>query len=97
MGKDQKKQDIVINVDPEMTVLTMGLLIDNLDPFVDYLKEHDNRAEQLFTDDMLEIMHGVIGEVFDSCTEQTDVRERIETMAEVYKMTGGMKFPTEES
>lgn len=87
MKKELKKQEITIEVIPELAVTTIGLLKGILPSIIEQLerqgKEASGESIKLFNvDDMQE----VLGEIYEKCIAKTNIREHaaqwIEKMVE---------------
>lgn len=93
MGNDTQKQQIVIEVDPQMAVVTMGLLKGFLPSIIGMIQKGllHTGGDILLKDGFEEEMSAVVNEVYEKCIQQTKIRETAAAMTEVLEMTG--QFP----
>ncbi len=97
MKLSSETKEIVINVAPERAVVAMGLLVGLLDSFVENMRNTKGDSAVPFDDSILKDMHRVIGEVFDRCLEQTNLRERVQNLIVLHDEYGDAIFSTEEN
>lgn len=93
MEDNMQKQQILIEVDPNMAVFTIGLLRGFLPSIVGMMKKGLLNAggDVLLKDGFEEEMTAVLNEVYEKCIQQTNVREKAANLTEVLEMTG--QFP----
>ena len=87
-----EKKKITIEVDPDAGVVALGILQLYLRANIeDFKNTADTPSDGSGPDllDWMDKMEEFLYEVYDRCAEVSSLREYIDTMTEVYQVTGG--------
>lgn len=94
MEENTKKKQIIIEVDPQRAVVTMGLVKLFLPSIVDFMKTklEDVSLFDNSDGDNEQLMYDVINEIYEKCIAETNIRENAAKYIDLLKATGG-QFP----
>ena len=70
-----EKKEIVVKVDPEIVVVTIGLLRGFLPDIIEHLEEEAKAADFSLNFPPTEEMQEVLTEIYEKCIPETDIRE----------------------